>query len=502
MVGQNLVLWGVVCLGLVATQPRLVAADTTQPVLTEFDFTPKSIHTASGAALVTVTLSGTDEQSGVQVFYAWFKSPSGTERAAGVSCDPPVLNCAMRSVDIAFPQYGEGGTWTVSQVLVQDAVGNYKLYSTAELSGLGFPTTLAVTSNWDTAAPALTQLSYTPAIDTRTAPGTVKVTFSSTDDVSGTQVFHVWFRSPSGTERSAGSGCNPPATSCGGQVDVAFPQYGEGGTWALSQVLVQDVVGNYKLYSTPELSGLGFPTTLEVTSNWDNVPPALTQFDFSPKWMDTTTGQGTVRVTFAGTDNLSGLQVVHAWFRSPAGTERSAGSGCNPPATSCGGQLDVVFPQYGDEGIWTASQVLVQDPVGNYVLYYDRDLEARGMPTSLLAAHATTPELLVRNASATPGELKAKKRAMTLQALVENIGSVAAGKVAVEFAYSADGGATFERIARLKAGDLAVGGVSAVKTVWSIAPGTYQLRVTVDPEDRIAEYSEVNNDKVYAVTVL
>jgi len=133
-------------MALIVTMPVHVAAqalDTTPPVLTAFDFTPKTIDTTAGAATVTVTFSGTDDLAGMYSFFVAINSPSGQHwQYAEAYCKP---NCPP-SGGFGFSQYGtEAGVWTVAYVSVEDAVGNRRTYFTADLVALGFPTQLLST---------------------------------------------------------------------------------------------------------------------------------------------------------------------------------------------------------------------------------------------------------------------------------------------------------------------------------------------------------------------
>ena len=73
----------------------------------------------------------------------------------------------------------------------------------------------------------------------------------------------------------------------------------------------------------------------------------------------------------------------------------------------------------------------------------------------------------------------------------------------VRFAYSTNGGATFTNIG----GPVRVSGIAAegtavgTKTWMQVQPGTYLIRVTVDPNNLIAEASESNNESVFSVSV-
>src|SRR5207244_483821 len=104
-----------------------------------------------------------------------------------------------------FPPHSEPGQWTMTTVFLSDAVGNTLVLDGEGLAGLGFRTTLNVTSASDTTAPSLTSLRFTPqAIDTSEGPATVKVDFTAVDDLSGVNYVELSFLSPSEGARQGG----------------------------------------------------------------------------------------------------------------------------------------------------------------------------------------------------------------------------------------------------------------------------------------------------------
>src|SRR5437016_3765628 len=67
--------------------------DVTPPTLTGLSFTPATINTASGPATVAVSLSATDDLSGVLGVQMRFVSPSGAQsRGASPNFSPPATS--------------------------------------------------------------------------------------------------------------------------------------------------------------------------------------------------------------------------------------------------------------------------------------------------------------------------------------------------------------------------------------------------------------------------
>lgn len=374
---------------LMAAALPALAQDMTPPVLTSFSFSPAAVDTTTSSATVTGTAQITDDLSGAGGAFARFTSPSGNQ---GEQCSLNLisgtnLNGAYQC-SMTIPAYAEGGTWTVSYVFVVDNVGNYQYYYTSDLMALGFPTTLQVTSQQDTTPPVLPAFSFSPAaVDTTTSSATVMGTAQITDDLSGVSGAFARFTSPSGNQGGQCSLNLISGTNLNGtyQCSITIPAYAEGGAWTVSYVFLVDNVGNYKDYSTSDLAGLGFPTTLQVTSQQDTIPPGLTAFSFSPVTVDTTTSPATVTGTAQITDDLSGVSGAFARFNSPSGDQGEQCSLNLISGTNLNGtyQCSMTIPAFAESGIWTVAYVFVVDNVGNYQSYYTSDLQNLGFPVSL-----------------------------------------------------------------------------------------------------------------------
>src|SRR5262249_12460103 len=87
--------------------------DVVPPTLTALSFTPPTINTAAGPAIVTGSVSATDDLSGVQRVDVVYKSPLGTvSGSTGIDFSPPATS-GTGTWDVIFPQFSEVGTWTV-----------------------------------------------------------------------------------------------------------------------------------------------------------------------------------------------------------------------------------------------------------------------------------------------------------------------------------------------------------------------------------------------------
>ena len=135
-------------------------SDTTPPVLTGLSFAPTVVDTSSSSQNVTVTLSASDDISGVYFglfnsYYSYgdasFRSPSGNQYVSAYQNygqPAPIAGTPLAGtwqLTAQWPQYSEQGTWNLYYLDLQDTVGNSVYYSPAQLQALGFPTTIVIT---------------------------------------------------------------------------------------------------------------------------------------------------------------------------------------------------------------------------------------------------------------------------------------------------------------------------------------------------------------------
>lgn len=500
---------GLACAVMVVLTP-MWAGDTAPPVLTSFNFPPNPIDTRSTAATLTVVSTVTDNESGMNGSVCIeFISPAHNQfrNGCGTVCTTGSLSCTS-TAQIAFPQYGEAGMWTVYRVWTSDTVGNFMEYNADSLKDAGLPWSVEVLSNPDATPPVLTQFTFSPdPLDTTAGPATMHFNFTATDQPAGmTNSICVELVSPSRKQYRAGCTypCAAGSSTCAGTADVLFPQYGEAGEWTVLRVWGYDVAGNLMQYMTEALAAADFSTTFTVNSIQDTTAPVLTAFAFTPNPIDTNVGPVTLAVDSGVRDDLSGMQgSVCVEFTSPSRAQyrASCGTPCAVGSLTCASPMEVAFPQFGESGIWTAYRVWTSDVAGNWMEYSSATLNAAGFPSKLLDTHESVSELLFINASATPVSTKGRGTTIRLQALVHNIGNLPASKAQASFAYSTDGGLTYSELGTAKLGTLAPGATGVAAYTWRAAAGSYMIRVTLDPGNHIVEFDETNNEAIVQLTV-
>ncbi len=400
-----------------------VISDTTPPTLTALSFSAPSINVSSAPQSLTVNATITDDLSGVNYGYAYFTSPSGQQvfgyfagydRITGTD-----LNGTYQST-ASFPQFLEAGTWTVS-VYLTDNVGNQITLSSSTLAGLGFPSTFTVIdATPDTTPPTLLGASLSPSmIDTSAGPQTVTLSLQVSDSQSGVN-FSTLNRFAV-TLSPMGAGGTGPFQYLGSedfklvsgtpqngvwQVTKTMAQY-SGGNWVITQLALYDAVGNNVRLTPAQLAAMGInPVLLDSSVPVDSTPPTLTGLSFAPSVIDTSESSQNVTVTIGASDDLSGvdfnpttpyLAYIQLGFTSPSGNQFA---GVNPfvaPTLAAGTplagtwQVTANWPQYSEEGTWSAYYYWLQDNVGNRRYYSTAQLTAAGFPSTIVV---TKPSLI------------------------------------------------------------------------------------------------------------
>ena len=271
-------------LGFPSTIEVTSIEDSTPPRLLNFEVTPLSINTTNNSATISVRIEAEDDISGFGsggMGLSPCSSGNSSLRIDSPSGQPVMRDCLpitggtnlapIFEFDLEFPQFSETGTWEITLTLV-DKVFNSLLIENTDLFKLGFPSTVEVTSLDDSTPPALINFEVNPLV-VNTVDGSSKICIrvESRDDMSGFQTGSIMVESPSGQPVGLGSipvtgGTNLEPVS---QFELEFPQFSEPGIWDISLELVDNVF-NTSMFSANNLANLGFPSTVEVTT--DSVP--------------------------------------------------------------------------------------------------------------------------------------------------------------------------------------------------------------------------------------
>ncbi len=256
-------------LGFPSTIEVTSLEDSTPPLLVNLEVTPLVIDTTTDSATISVRIEALEDLSGFQTGSIMIESPSGQpvgsgslSKTGGTDLEP------ILEIELEFPQFSEPGIWDISLTLV-DNVFNTLVLETTDLAKLGFPSTLEVASVEDSNPPELINLEVAPlVVNTMDDSSKICVRIEAQDDLSGFQTGSIMIESPSGQPVGSGS-----LSKTGGsdlepilEIELEFPQFSEPGIWDISLTLVDNVF-NTLVLTSEDLSRLGFPSTVEVTTN-------------------------------------------------------------------------------------------------------------------------------------------------------------------------------------------------------------------------------------------
>lgn len=120
------------CLLALGSQAAFAQEDLTPPALLDVQFDPQTIDTSRGPATITITVHVTDDLSGMRWVGLFFAKPGTTQHAQiefrpdeGWSeiVDGDILDGHHRAT-MPIPQYAAYGEWLLTQIGVEDWVGN------------------------------------------------------------------------------------------------------------------------------------------------------------------------------------------------------------------------------------------------------------------------------------------------------------------------------------------------------------------------------------------
>jgi hypothetical protein len=134
-------------------------SDISPPSLTGIGFSPPLFNTSAGTQTLGITLSASDNLSGldfsptttsISYIQASFRSPSGNQ---SVYVSPFTLPAVVGGTPLlgtwrwaaTWPRYSEEGTWQLSYLSLKDSVSNQVSYTPAMLQAMGLPSSIVVT---------------------------------------------------------------------------------------------------------------------------------------------------------------------------------------------------------------------------------------------------------------------------------------------------------------------------------------------------------------------
>ncbi|MDR3686164.1 MAG: hypothetical protein P4L93_04315 [Coriobacteriia bacterium] len=376
----------------------LAAQDQTPPSVTAFSLTPQSVNTESQDQTITLTVTLTDDQSGVStandggyntVFY--LKAPSGTQyvTALPTRVSGTQLNGVYQAT-MVLPRGSTKGVWTVWDFFVIDKVGNTRDLRKADLEakfGAGVANVTNTAADDDSVAPNITAFSLTPqTVNTESQDQTVTVKMTLTDNQSGVSTVGdgkyntvLYLKAPSGSQyvtlllkRVSGDDRN-------GQYEATavLRRGATQGVWTVWDLYLIDKLQNTKELTAADLNssfGAGAANVNNTATHSDSTAPLITSFDISPQTIDTDSQPQTLTLTVELTDTQAGVST--AWdgpyssvlYLQPLiGSQYTTFNLKRVSGTDMDGiyQASVVLPQGAKEGVWVVWDMFLTDKLGN-----------------------------------------------------------------------------------------------------------------------------------------
>jgi hypothetical protein len=362
---------------------------------------PPSVSVLASSQTVAVTAHVTDDLSGVASADITFESPNGkqaTARAGFTLVSGTATNGTYEAI-VTFEPFIQTGTWKVRTIHLTDNVGNEAVLSSTQLEAKGFPDSVTVTSVEDSTAPALASFAISPSsVNVTSASETVTVTAEITDAQSGFSHGSVVFESPNGkviTNDASFSRVSGNASDGIYEAKVKFKPFVQSGTWKVSNVNLVDAVNNEANFSSSQLEGKSFPTTVSVTSNEDTEPPVLTGLTMTPATINTATSSQLVIVTATITDNLAGFDTGFIQFESENGKHKTnqAAFATKLSGTETSGTWEAVvnFRESLESGTWKVNSLTLADNAGNQTSLSAAQLESKAFPSSVFDETGAPP---------------------------------------------------------------------------------------------------------------
>lgn len=241
--------------------------DAFKPNLDLFDVLTPIVDLTAGDSVATFQVDASDSPAGIGRINVRLKSPSGKNyRWAETSFTGNQTSVSVNIDTNAFDPYAEPGVWAVAELEIVDEAGNKRVYTTADLTGSGYPVNVTVISNLDATPPALDFFEViTDVVDVTLGDVQAGFNITASDAKSGVHHVVVILMSPSGyVLLGSHSALDDPAI-LNTRIDTeAFAKNAEQGIWTVSQVVIVDAGGNVSSYNTADLSGAGFETEVRV----------------------------------------------------------------------------------------------------------------------------------------------------------------------------------------------------------------------------------------------
>ena len=223
---------------------------------------------------------------GNQIAFAFqIVSPSGKQKqylgTTQFTLTSGTIQNGIWAATLTMPQFSEPGTWSIQQLLLQDAANNSVTLNAADIQSLGFSPNLSVSDGMpDTTPPVLEQMDITPRfLDASSGSQPVTLDLAIADDESGVSfapttavlgfAYGPFISNPSRTKTLIGNCAATAGTLNSGnwQCKVFFPPFADAGAWFIANLTLKDADDNEVNYTTQQLLALGLPVSINVNQS-------------------------------------------------------------------------------------------------------------------------------------------------------------------------------------------------------------------------------------------
>ena len=353
-----------------------LADDVTAPQILAFSLTPSHFDTESSSQTINLTVTFSDDQSGVASASWGLHMPGSAQPGRGaplvrISGDP-FTGTYVGS--IVMPRGSQSGDWLAS-VGVSDAAGNSRLLEPADLAALFGAAAVRVTNDaatYDGSPPQVTSLSLTPShIDTEDGDQAVTLTVTISEegtglDVVGAQLQPLGVNQPQYSfflQRISGDDLHAVYSG-----SATIPKGSRGGPWGVL-LWASDLAGNVTSLWPWDLAALFGAEKVQVVNDaplTDDAAPTVVAFSMTPTEFDTSSGPQTLTLRVTVADDSAGVEEVYGQIMPLIGMRSVA---LNPLRVSGDDRLavyecTVTVPWLAKEGIWRP-RLYVEDKLGN-----------------------------------------------------------------------------------------------------------------------------------------
>ncbi|WP_286927991.1 calcium-binding protein [Pseudomonas sp. UBA7721] len=393
-------------------------ADTIAPNLSSLKI-PKIVDLGLGVSGLTIDAVASDDLSGIKNVQVWFDrnfTYSYTINDSQKYSSNLLLNQGLNDswLDGSSAQTwfiaatNPSGVYNITHVVVEDLQGNTHPYYKDELAEIGVNTSISfINSTPDITPPKITSLNIPATVDLASGTGDLTINALVTDDLSGIKNIQFWFdknftysyTSSDGQKYSSNLLLNQGLYDSwlDGSSSETWKIAGTNpsGAYNITNVRVEDLQGNTRIYTSNELSEIGVNTSILFTNSTPDVTPPTLVSLIIPSAIELSSGTTGLSIDAFITDDYSGVKNIQVWFdkdftysyTSSEGQKYSSNLLLNQglyDSWSDGSSSETWFiAATNPSGVYNVHRVIVEDLQGNTRTYSQSELNGMGVNTSI-----------------------------------------------------------------------------------------------------------------------